>query len=350
MPSASKKLKFPSELRYDLISKDWVVIATGRAKRPEMFRQEKKEEESDVSTTKCPFCDISQHEKPVLVSRGGRMFVPPKDGKIPNDWTVIVMPNKFPAFIPAKKITEKIEGKFYKKISAVGFHEVVVTRDHKRQIAQFSVAEIKELLDVYQARFLALVKEKFVNFISIFHNHGKGAGASIRHPHSQIITTPLIDGDLRKSLHNSESFFREKGSCIYCLMNQWEMKKKERLVFENKGFFALCPFASKSAFEMIISPKRHLSYFENITEDEKEDLAEVFQVAFLKMYRALNNPDYNFYLHTAPADGGRYPSYHWHWTIIPKTSTPAGFEIGTRMEISTIEPEKAAAYLRSIKL
>ena len=129
-------------------------------------------------------------------------------------------------------------------------------------------------------------------------------------------------------------------------MNDWERKKKTRVIFENFGFLVLCPFASKSAFQVIISPKKHLPYFEKITKKEKWQLAEAFQVALKKLYKALNNPAYNFYLHTAPCDKRNYDHYHWHWTILPKTSIWAGFEIGTMMEISTIEPEKAAEYLR----
>ncbi|GAI55197.1 unnamed protein product, partial [marine sediment metagenome] len=100
--------------------------------------------------------------------------------------------------------------------------------------------------------------------------------------------------------------------------------------------------------QMIISPKKHLPYFEKITEKEKWYLAEAFKVAFSKLYKTLNDPAYNFYLHTAPCDGKKYEHYHWHWTILPKTATWAGFEVGTRMEISTIEPERAAAILRKI--
>ena len=131
-------------------------------------------------------------------------------------------------------------------------------------------------------------------------------------------------------------------------MGKWEMKKKERIVFENKDFLVLCPFASKSAFQMIISPKKHLPYFEKITEKEKWSLAEAFKVTFSKLYKTLHDPAYNFYLHTAPCDGKKHDHYHWHWTILPKTAIWAGFEIGTRMEISTMEPEKAAAILRKI--
>ncbi len=258
----------------------------------------------------------------------------------------MAVPNKYPAVIPGKDLDEHTEGGIHKKMNAIGFHEVVVTSHHTRQLAQFSAEQVKEVIDVYQARYLAFYKEKFVNYISIFHNHGAEAGASISHPHSQIITTPLIDVGLTRALANSEKFFKEKGRCVYCLMNNLEQRVKERIVFENKNFLVICPFASKVAFEAIVSPKKHLSYFEKITEQEKRDLAEAFGTALNKTYKALGDPAYNFYLHTAPCDGKKYPFYHWHWTILPKTATPAGFEIGTRMEISTIEPEKAAEYLR----
>ena len=343
--SEDSKLKFPSELRFDLASKDWVVIATGRARRPETFKKERRKIEK-VSKKDCPFCQIHTQEKPTLVFSNGKKIIFKPGNKIPKNWTTIVLPNKYPAFIPNSRIDKHIEGGLYEKMNAVGFHEVVVTRDHSKQMAQFSVSQIKEVIDVYQERYLSLMKEKFVNYISIFHNHGIESGASIAHPHSQIITTPLIDTDLKKAIRNSKKYFRAHKKCLYCLIGEWERKTKKRVVFENKDFLVICPFASKMAFEVIITPKKHLSYFERITEKEKSQLAEAFQNALSELYKGLNDPAYNFYLHTAPCDGRNYEHYHWHWTILPKTSTWAGFEIGTRMEISTIEPEKAAEYLR----
>ena len=340
-----KTLKFPSELRLDLASQDWVVIATGRAKRPETFRKEKGERETSSKKT-CPFCQISTQEKPTLVFSQGRR-VPFKGWKsIPKEWTIIVVPNKYPAFYPYPRLEKKIEGGIYQKMNAVGFHEVLVTRDHKKQIAQFSLEQTKEVFDVYQARYLDLMDKNFVNHVSIFHNHGPGAGASIAHPHSQIITTFLVDVDLKNALLRSKNYRKTNKECVYCRMNKWEMRTKKRIVFENKDFIALCPFASKTAFQVIISPKKHLAHFEDIKEEQKWTLAEAFQTVSSKLYKGLNDPDYNFYLHTAPCDKQNYGYYHWHWTILPKTATWAGFEIGTRMEISTIEPEKAAEYLR----
>ena len=234
-------------------------------------------------------------------------------------------------------------------MNASGFHEVIVTKNHKKQMAQFSLEQIKEVFDVYQERYLSLMKEKFVNYVSIFHNHGAEAGASIKHPHSQIITTPLIDSDLRKALLTSRKYFQKHRECLYCLMNKWEKKVKKRIVFENKDFLVVCPFASKSAYQMIVSPKKHLSHFERITEKEKVSLAEAMQTALHKLYKGLGNPAYNFYLHTAPCDGKKYEHYHWHWTILPKTSIWAGFEAANRMEILSIAPEKAADFLKKIK-
>ncbi len=305
----------------DLVSGDWVVIATGRAKKPEDFKKEKRILEK-TSKKDCPFCKIIKNK------------------------SIVVIPNKYPAFLPHPELNEQVEGGLYRKMNAVGFHEVVITKDHDKQIAQFSVEQVKEVFDVYQERYLDLMPKKFVNHISIFHNHGQEAGASIVHPHSQIITTPLIDIDLQKALLRSQDYYKKDKRCIYCEMNEWERKYKKRTVFENKDFLVVCPFASKTAFQVIVSPKKHLAYFERIKEEEKWSLAEAFQKAISKLYKALNDPSYNFYLHTAPCDGKNHDYYHWHWTILPKTSTWAGFEIGTRIEISTIEPERAAEYLR----
>lgn len=361
----SKKTKFPSELRFDLASKDWVVIATGRARRPETFKVERKK---GLPKSKCPFCKIEKQKKPVLAYSHGKEYPVPKDwtpleksrpraaeavpsaGRFLTEWTTLVIPNLYPAFIESDELNERKEGELYSTVDAVGFHEVVITKDHEKHLAQFSIDQIKEVITVYQSRYLDLMKKNFVNYVSIFHNHGFEAGASISHPHSQIITTPLIDTDLRKALSSSEKYFKKHKKCVYCEMAAWERKVKKRIIFENKDFLVICPFASKAAFEVIISPKKHSAYFERITEDKKEGLAKAFKQALGRLFKALNDPPYNFYLHTAPSDGKKFDFYHWHWTILPKTSTWAGFEMGAGIEISTIEPEKAAEYLRKQKV
>ena len=347
MSKNKKEVKFPTELRYDIASKDWVAIATGRAKRPEQFKKEKRKKVV-ASKKNCPFCKIEKHTPPpILIMVNGKVY---QKEKFPKNWTFTVVPNKYPAFIPYQKLEIEKEGPFFQKLPAAGFCEVVVTKSHTKQLAQFSIREIKEVLNAYHLRYLDLKKKKFVNHIFIFHNHGKEAGASIAHPHSQIITTPLIDRDLERALINAKKYYKKHKKCIYCEMNKWEEKVNERIVFKNKEFIAICPFASKCAFEVIISPRKHKPYFEKIKEKEKWFLAEAFKVVFAKLFKGLGDPAYNFYLHTSPCDGKEYSYYHWHWTILPKTSIPAGFEFSAGMEISTIEPEKAAEYLRKIKV
>jgi UDPglucose--hexose-1-phosphate uridylyltransferase len=334
--------KFPSELRYDPVSNDWVVIATGRSKRPEMFKKEKKIKEN-VPKSQCPFCNTKSQAEPTLILDHGQEISP--ENGIPNTWTVISIPNKYPAFSQSDSLNERINGP-YKTMDGVGFHEVIITRDHKKQLGQMSVEEIKEVINAYQERYLDLMNEKKVSYISIFQNQGKEAGASVIHPHSQIIALPLIDHDLQSSLEGSESYFKEHKRCVHCDMLAQDKKDGRRIVFENEEFVVLVPFASRVAFETRVYPKVHHAYFERIANGQKNYFAEALKMALSKLHKALNDPAYNFFIHTAPCDGKDYNHYHWHLEILPKTQIWAGFELGAGIEISTIEPEKAAEYLR----
>ena len=129
-------------------------------------------------------------------------------------------------------------------------------------------------------------------------------------------------------------------------MAEYESEEKKRVIFENDEFIAFCPFASRAAFEVWVMPKKHSPYFERITDEQKVKLAEVFSKGLGAIYKALNDPPYNFYIHSAPCDGKDYPHFHWHIEILPHTATWAGFELDTGIEISTIQPEVAAEFLR----
>ncbi len=339
------KKDFPSELRFDVASKDWVVIATGRAKRPDSFKKEAKKIER-TPPEECPFCKINTQKPATIVFAQGKEVKLEKGREVPENWTTVSIPNKYPAFRPTGEIQEKERGPMYKKMNAVGFHEVVVTRNHDDPMGILPLKRVEELIEIYHRRYTSMMEKPFVNYIAIFQNHGAEAGASIYHPHSQIITTPLIDTDLKTALYNSRKYHQNNEGCVYCEMMKWEMKTKKRIIFENDEFLVLCPFASKVAFEVIITPKKHASCFASATKKQRRSLAEAFKQGLGRLYTGLNNPPYNFYLHSAPQDEKTHPYYHWHWTILPKTSTQAGFELGAGMEISVIEPEKAAAYLK----
>jgi len=216
-------------------------------------------------------------------------------------------------------------------------------------MGQFSKVEIEMVVDMYQERYLDLTKKKFIKYVSLFHNHGREAGATVAHPHSQIIAIPVIDPDLRDSLDGAENFYRSQGKCVYCTMIDWGRKDGRRIIYENEKFVVLCPFAPQVSFEVRIYPKEHQPYFEKMGKGERALFADALQVALRKIYQGLKDPAYNFYFHTAPHDGGSYDHYHWHLNILPKTAIWAGFELAVGIEISTIEPEKAARFLRKVK-
>jgi UDPglucose--hexose-1-phosphate uridylyltransferase len=329
-----------SELRQDLVSGDWVVIATGRAKRPHEFL--KRRHKSFVQPKlRCPFEHIL---KDALL-----IFSKDKNHSV-DDWFLQVVPNKYPAF------GKGICAIFYKNgpyqwTEGVGFHEVVITRDHERSLALMSDKEAELVLRAYQDRYMVMKDDDCVKYISIFHNHGQGAGATISHPHSQIIAIPVIPPDVDRSLKGSAKYFHNHKACVHCVMLKYEQRDKRRIIYENEGFIVLAPFASKTAFEMRIFPRRHFSHFESTPPKSILLLSNALRVTLAKLYNGLRNPDYNFFIHTAPASAGKeYDHYHWHLEILPKTSIWAGFEIGTGIEISSIAPESAAEFLRKIKV
>lgn len=332
-------MKLISELRQDLVSGDWVVVATGRAKRPQEFSEHRPQLFRQPKAS-CPF-EKTHKDAVSLYSLDGR------SGK--TNWWVEVIPNKYPAF--GQGVCN-----FFHKVGphqwteGVGVHEVVVTQDHQRSFAEMSHEEVELVIRAYQDRFLSLQNHDCVEYVSIFHNHGRQAGASISHPHSQIIAIPVIPPDVDRSLKGSARYFHEHKSCIHCLLLRYEMRTRDRLVYENDFFAALAPFASKTAFELRIFPKKHSAHFEMILSKERLALANILKVSLSKLFKGLRRPDYNFFLHTAPVRAANeFEHYHWHLEILPKTATWAGFEIGTGIEISTIAPETAAAFLRKIK-
>ena len=347
-------MKSVSELRQDLVSGDWVVIATGRAKRPNDFIIRKRASFVQPKNT-CPFEKRFSNARIVYARPTGQSFGQAKDAREDSrtkgsNWWVQTIPNKFPALDKGICAVFNKVGP-YVSTNGAGVHEVVITADHTRSFALMTDAEVELVVHMYQDRFRMLQDDACVNYISLFHNHGRMSGASISHPHSQIIAIPVVPPDVASSFEGSERYFAEKKECVHCVMVRYDIKDKKRLIYESKHFVALAPFASRTAFELRIFPKTHQSRFEDIAPDEQADFAHVLRVSLAKLYRGLNNPDYNFFLHTAPVKNSHsYGHYHWHFEILPKTAIWAGFEIGTGIEISTIKPENAAAFLKKIKV
>ncbi len=327
-----------SELRQDIVSGDWVVIATGRMIRPDEFLKTKRHPPTQ-SKNECSF---------EVLSPSSLLFYSSDDNHRREDWWVQVVENKYPAF--GKGVCEvRDQVGPYRWKDGVGFHEVVITRDHTRPFALMSLPEVELVLRAFQERYLNLKTIPCIEYISIFQNHGVSSGASIAHPHSQITAIPVVPPDVGRSIKGSSVYFHEHNACVHCAVIEYEVNAKERIIYENEYMIVIAPFASKSAFEMRIFPKKHSARFELTVLKERFALADVLRTALGKLYHGLNNPDYNFFLHTAPVgESAEYTHYHWHFEILPKTAIWAGFEIGTGIEISVIAPEAAAKFLREV--
>jgi len=323
-----------SELRQDIVTGDWVVIATGRAKRPDAFvLSERVASKEEFDPFESP--EASGQEKDVLIYRLEN-----------GDWSLRVLPNKFPAFSRGKPVKEISEGPYF-AMNGVGYHEVVITRDPHRSLALLETWQVAEVIDAYQERYLALMNRKSVNYIQVIHNHGKEAEASLSHPHSQLMAIPVVSPYITLELDGAESYYKSNKEKVYSVIAEYEGKHQKRVVYENDHFIVICPFASRGAFELMVLGKRPNPYFERITTEEKFACAQALQAALLSLHKGLNDPAYNFFIHSAPCDGREYPHYQWHIEILPHTATWGGFELSTGIEVSTIEPEVAADYLRA---
>jgi UDPglucose--hexose-1-phosphate uridylyltransferase len=333
-----------SEFRQDLVSGSWVLISTGRSKRPHASDQEPKVHPPKEG---CPFEDpqaAGNGEPLCVLSHGEELST--KDYK--DKWTVQVIANKFPALQRGVCGPARINGPA-RVFDANGFHELVITRDHERSFAQFTSEETQEVLRAYRSRYEVISRDDCGAYVLIFHNHGPSAGASIYHNHSQIISTPILPPEILASIHGSEQFFKNYGTKVHDLLIEWELDQKIRIVYENEQFIAFCPFTSKSPYEIRIFPKISSARFELIDDKGIVQLADALNTIFRKLHKALGDPDYNFYIHTAPVakdPSVSYDFYHWHIEIVPRIKIDAGFELATAISINSVDPDEAAQLLR----
>lgn len=330
----SGKAKLMTEFRQDPISGDWILLAPLRGNGHKFKGRAK----TEFPKNKCPFENPSKFGNipPVLVYQNNNG----------SDWFLQIIPNKYPAVEPLNHNPVYPDGLF-KTQAGTGFHEIVIFRDHNRYLAQFSREEIKRILLAFQERYISIAKEKRVKYISIFHNHGKEAGSTVPHPHSQILGLPIVPPDISYSISGLQRYFQKHKKCAHCQALDQELKEKTRVIYENEKMVIIAPFASRAEFEVRIFPKKHSAYFEKIEEEESAYLADAMKFIFSRIYKKLKDPAFNFFIHTAPAiKNQNYDYYHWHIEILPKFDIIGGFELGTGMDIITISPEKAAEILR----
>ena len=331
------------ELRKNPVTKEWVIVATERGQRPKDFGAVSEDPGlRNEFEEKCPFCTGNEGMTPPEVlayRRSGR-----KDGP---GWWVRVVPNKYPALAIEGDLDRKGYG-MYDRMNGVGAHEVIVeTPLHNKCIAMIAPHEAEEVIWAYRERYMDLRKDSRFKYILIFRNHGKAAGASLAHPHSQLIAVPFVPSLIRLELMGARDYHLYRERCIYCDMIQQEVQYGKRVVSENERFVAFEPFAPQFAFETWILPKRHNPHFENEDRDGVRLFAQILQGTLLTIGKTLNYPPYNYTLHTAPFELGPDQVFHWHLQIMPRLAIAAGFEMGTGIYINTVPPEDAAEYLRA---
>ena len=331
------------ELRKDAVTGRWVVISTDRQKRPNDFRVERA---SVIGAEHCPFCPGHEGMTPPEVlafrSNGG----PPNGG----GWDVRVVPNKFPALRVEGSLDREGEGLF-DRMNGIGAHEVIIeTPDHDRSLALMSEPEIERVLWAFRERMLDLKQDRRLRYVLVFKNHGAAAGATLEHPHSQLIALPLVPDFVREEIEGARRHFAAKERCVFCDIIHQELRDDRRVVQENADTIAIAPYASRFPFETWILPKRHGARFEEAPRHEYESLARLLKAVLLRLNRALEMPPFNLAIHTSPSADDVAEAYHWHIEIMPKLTRVTGFEGGTGFYINPTPPEEAAQVLRGVRL
>ena len=330
------------ELRQNFVTKEWVIIATERAKRPEDMALHRPVKPVAAHVPTCPFCPGNEDKTPpeLLRLRG------PHQG----DWSVRVIPNKFAALARDIQPDRNIR-RSRRTIHGFGVHDVIVeTPDHSKLMALMSDAQVSDILRVYKARYSELSLDPRIAHITIFKNHGIDAGTSLEHPHSQLVATPVISWQVRQRFHEALRHYDEYGECIFCQSLEEELSEGVRIVLQTEHFVALQLFASPTPFCTHIYPRRHMASFGDVSEGELVDLGRVLRSILGRLYHGLENPDFNYTIRTAPAECVGVKYFHWYVSVIPRLTRVAGFELGSGMFINTVLPEAAAEFLRNVKV
>jgi len=336
------------ELRKDPVVGRWMIIATERAKRPTDFGVGQKVEEKGIS---CPFDEGHEGETPPEV------FTIRQEGSRPNGpgWEVRVIPNFSPIFRIEGDINRRAKG-MYDTMYGVGAHEVILeTPHHIRSMAELEESQVAKVITTYAHRLTDLEKDPRFKYVLIFKNHGESAGGgNILHTRSQLIAMAVTPKLIKEELLGAQHYFDYRERCIFCDMIQQEIETGARVVLETDAIVCFCPYASPFPFEMWILPKRHSPDFWKISETEKRELASVMKRALSNLSHALQDPPYNYVLHTAPfrrEKRGYWKTieedFHWHLEIMPRLTRVAGFEWGSGVYINPTPPEEAATYLRN---
>lgn len=340
------------ELRRDPVVGYWTIISTERSRRPIEYRSRQIQEGRD-----CPFCEGKESgtTAEVFAIRNNDSA---SDGP---GWSVRVIESKVP-LLSSTAETDRYGQGLYDLMEGVGKHELIIeSPKHAHSLDELSLHDLENVVRAYVHRINDLEKDPRFKYALLFKNHGLISGSVqdvIRHTRSQLIAMPITPKRLKEELEATRLYFNRHDRCVFCDILRQEATDGSRVVYQNPGFFAFCPFASRSPFEMWILPKRHSADFGKIPADSFKYLAQCIKQCLSRLRALMDDPPYNIILHTAPyrrTQKGAYwqtieEDFHWYLQILPRLTRDAGFEWGTGTYINPTPPEDAALLLRETQV
>lgn len=330
------------ELRQNYATKQWVIIASERARRPVHYAEsaERILTHSRPSYHEtCPFCPGNE-ELDLEVERYPQT----------ERWQTRVVHNKYPALSLNGELHRFADG-VHNGMSAVGHHEVVVNhRQHNTTLGLMEDWEVQAVLETLLRRGQAIMDDPRIDQVIVFKNHGQRAGASLTHTHCQIIGLPVVPDAVRRRLMTAEQHYQEQGENPVHRMMLDELERESLLIQTSEHFVAFVLYAALSPFHTWIVPRRRCPSIFQMTADELPDLARLLRDLLGRLYFGLNDPDFNLLFRTAPVSHEYNSHLQWYISMVPRLSTLAGFEMGSGMYINPSLPEESAVFLRSVNL
>ncbi|MDH3446430.1 MAG: DUF4931 domain-containing protein, partial [Deltaproteobacteria bacterium] len=306
-----------------------VIITPNRANRPE---------DSPSNTAPCPFCPGNEHLTPEPTDA----FT---DGQ---HWSVRAVPNKFPALSCEEKAAEIPIPGGWRRLRGYGYHEVIIdSPSHQLSMGGLPESHVRKIVGMYLRRYRALsAADGKIRQVVLFRNHGRRAGTSLMHPHSQVVATPVVAPETRWRLSEEMQFFDATGQCGLCRVVERELAAELRIVYTTRYFTTLAPYAARVPYHLQIIPRHHRPTFAEIGPEELNDLSRHLARSLGAYRTRLGDPDYNMVVVSPPLDQVHRLANHWFVEILPRTTTPAGFELGSRIVVNIQTPEQAAVELR----
>jgi UDPglucose--hexose-1-phosphate uridylyltransferase len=319
-----------SQLRLNPLTGRWVTVAVERASRPGDLISRQLPVEADPSR-KCPFCPGNEEETPPALETYGPT----------GTWLVRVVPNLFPAFEGGEPLRVQNLGPVFTQASASGVHEVLVfSPDHTATWADLDDKQAGLTMAAIRDRMEEHARRSTVRYTQAIVNAGREAGASLDHPHGQLLGIPFVPGEIAEE----EAGFRRFGeSCLLCTMAEAERQSEHRVIAEDDRVMVVCPYWSGAPYEMLVMPKLHQVHLETTPPQDVVAVGRAIRDALVLLRSKVGDAAYNLVFHTAPHhhDG----PFHWHVHVVPRLTSLAGFEQGTGVMINIVAPELAARHL-----